>query len=146
VRVRLHVIGVHAAYFLNGPETSVVQIVIIGGDMVGGAHRLVLRPAGSAQVQLCSLRVLVCCCHGLLPFPGAAITCPMALLATVVAFALAAPAVTAFEGAGSSKGLVWSWWYALVLALPLALSQVFHSFDAVSFLAESVDDIRHVEG
>jgi len=144
--VQLHTIGVCATYFLDGPEAPIVQIVFIDGDMVSRAHRLVLRLAGGAWVCLCCLSALVCCCCGLLPLPGVTVMYPVAFLATVVALAVAAPAIAAFEGAGSGKGLVWSLWHALVLALPLALSQVFHCFDVVGFLAKCVNDIYHVKG
>ena len=70
----------------------------------------------------------------------------MAWLATVVAVSLVVPAVAAFGGASSNKSLVWSLCSALVLALSLALSQIFHHFEVVGFLAKRVDDIRHVKG
>jgi len=142
--VQLYTIGVHATYFLDGPEAPIIQIVFVDSDVVSRAHRLVLGLAGGAQVHLWCLSALVCCCYSLLPLPGMTVVCPVAFLAIVVALALAVPAIAPFEGAGSGKGLVWSLWHALVLALPLALSQVFHRFDAVSFLTKYVNDIYHV--
>jgi len=130
---------------LDGLESPVVRIVIVGGDVVGRAHGLVLRLAGGAWVRLCCLSGLVCCCCGLLPLPGAALMHPVAFLATVVALSLVAPAIAAFEGTGSGKGLVGlAAGFALALSVGLVLRRTTGLY-AVCFLGEEIDDIPHLQ-
>jgi len=142
VMVQFHVARMN---LLDSPESPVVQVVIIGGDVVGRAHGLVLRLAGGAWVCLCCMSGLVCCCHSLFPLPGAALACLVTFLATVVALSLAVPAITAFKGAGSSKGLIrLATGFALALSMGLVLRRMMGLY-AVRFLGEEMDDIPHLQ-
>jgi len=68
-------------------EAVVVQVVF---EHIGGANGLVLGfSGGGGGGQLCCLAALVLCSgSSLLPLPGVAFACPMALLVAMVTLAL----------------------------------------------------------